>query len=710
MAPGSKDERRTTTVVTQSGTDTFRFTWRIDEFSQKKLIKKKLSSDIFEFGGYKWRILIFPNGNNVDFLSVYLEVADSYSLPYDWSRYAKFSFTVVNQMRYNLSKTKDTQYHFNERDRDWGFTSFIPFSELFDPSRGYLVKNSLVVEVEVTCNVGEKENEDQYTYIKVVRDEDLAEQIGKDIFFDLVHHEKGKMFRVHKKTSFKVFKEEVAKEFGIQARFLRFWLWEKRQNNTYRPSRPLTHIEEAQSVGQFNKVTKTYIEEFELFLEVEREPDLGPMAPFKRSNDDILLFFKLYDPEKEELRYVGKLFVNCGGKPSKVLTELNKLVGYDPGEEINLYEEIKFAPVVICEPVDKKLTFQQSELGNGDIICFQKASAMDNVKLFCYPNLPSYLNYVRSRYTNVATYVKYVNSRKIPFSSSEKESKDERSSEKQIKNIIDQQTNVNENTDAQKSKVKIETTHDEGEYNNSKFDHREMEKIDAMVDEDVIAAIDKILSEGIIISLQYQPSNQEQEKVSKLLQELRNIAFKEYLVKKFKKGLVHEVNFNAVKEKIDTNADLFSSHQLEQVSIVVNLLNNIVRVFEKLGNLKKERDSAKKSIDQDIEALKETRQKILTSKTSFTNHQTRLDYLDAELADFKAKLEKLQGDRTKIAETQDQEKHKISSLNKEVKLIFRRLVDDQIKLKSVEDQILEAQTELKSHEKLYQTFRKFPPF
>jgi hypothetical protein len=39
---------------------------------------------------------------------------------------------------------------------------------LFDPSRGYLVKNTLVVEVEVTCNVGEKENEDQYTYIKVL--------------------------------------------------------------------------------------------------------------------------------------------------------------------------------------------------------------------------------------------------------------------------------------------------------------------------------------------------------------------------------------------------------------------------------------------------------------------------------------------------------------------------------------------------------------
>jgi hypothetical protein len=49
-------------------------------------------------------------------------------------------------------------------------------------------------------------------------------------------------------------------------------------------------------------------------------------------------------------------------------------------------------------------------------------------------------------------------------------------------------------------------------------------------------------------------------------------------------------------------------------------------------------------------------------------------------------------------------------LNKEVKLIFRRLVDDQIKLKSVEDQILEAQTELESHEKLYRIFKAAPPF
>lgn len=33
--------------------------------------------------------------------------------------------------------------------------------------------------------------------------------------------------------------------------FQRFWLWAKRQNHTYRPNRPLTPQEEAQSVSIF---------------------------------------------------------------------------------------------------------------------------------------------------------------------------------------------------------------------------------------------------------------------------------------------------------------------------------------------------------------------------------------------------------------------------------------------------------------------------
>ena len=119
-----------------------RFTWTIENFSR---LSKKIYSDTFHVGGYKWyvdfcpytsianacylciwvlnfvrlewwswltlfatsrRILIFPKGNNVDHLSMYLDVADSAILPYGWSRYAQFSLTVVNQIhnKYSIRK------------------------------------------------------------------------------------------------------------------------------------------------------------------------------------------------------------------------------------------------------------------------------------------------------------------------------------------------------------------------------------------------------------------------------------------------------------------------------------------------------------------------------------------------------------------------------------------------------------------------------
>ncbi len=54
---------------------------------------------LFFFGGgvSVRRVLLFPKGNNVDHLSIYLDVADSPTLPYGWSRFAHFSLAVVNQ-------------------------------------------------------------------------------------------------------------------------------------------------------------------------------------------------------------------------------------------------------------------------------------------------------------------------------------------------------------------------------------------------------------------------------------------------------------------------------------------------------------------------------------------------------------------------------------------------------------------------------------
>jgi len=65
---------------------------------------------------------------------------------------------------------------------------------------------------------------------------------------------------------------------------------------------------------------------------------------------------------------------------------------------------------------------------------------------------------------------------------------------------------------------------------------------------------------------------------------LRDITFKD-LVEKIKEGLTPKVNFNAIEVKIDANADAFSSQQLKQIGVVVNLLNYIVRMFEKRASI-----------------------------------------------------------------------------------------------------------------------------
>ncbi|KAL7228355.1 hypothetical protein ACSBR2_007137 [Camellia fascicularis] len=82
--------------------------WTIKKFT--RLNTKKLWSEIFFVGGYKWRVLIFPKGNNVDHLSMYLDVADSATLPYGWSRYAQFSLAVVNQINNKFTVRKGTHF------------------------------------------------------------------------------------------------------------------------------------------------------------------------------------------------------------------------------------------------------------------------------------------------------------------------------------------------------------------------------------------------------------------------------------------------------------------------------------------------------------------------------------------------------------------------------------------------------------------------
>ncbi|KAK8999201.1 hypothetical protein V6N11_070377 [Hibiscus sabdariffa] len=120
-------------------------TWRIENFSSFKKDEELRSKD-FVVDGNKWRLCIFPKGDNEDFLTIYLEIGDSVALPSGWSRVVQYGFAVVDQIDRMNSIIQVNDAVFNAEFASWGTGSFLCLRKLQDPKRGYLVDDACLVE------------------------------------------------------------------------------------------------------------------------------------------------------------------------------------------------------------------------------------------------------------------------------------------------------------------------------------------------------------------------------------------------------------------------------------------------------------------------------------------------------------------------------------------------------------------------------------
>lgn len=246
----------------------------------------------------------------------------------------------------------------------------------------------------------EKEDAHLYTVVKVATDEDMKKQIGTDIYFDLVDHEKVKHFRIEKIKPFTVVKEQIQEQFGIPVACQRFWIWAKRQNHTYRPNRPLTAQEEQYTLTQLRETVVTKSaghnaqQDLRLFLDTSFPLADPPLPPPEIRKGDILLFLKLYDAETETLRYAGRKFEPVASLVGSLKEYCNSLAGFPPNTELVFFEEIKSEPDIMCEVIDKKMSLKACQLEDGDIVCFQRAP---EPKRFKRPTVPEFLSYVKNR-------------------------------------------------------------------------------------------------------------------------------------------------------------------------------------------------------------------------------------------------------------------------------------------------------------------------
>ncbi|KAL8265170.1 hypothetical protein R6Q59_023300 [Mikania micrantha] len=121
-----------------------KYTWRIEKFSQTN--KRELRSNAFEVGGYKWYILIYPQGCDVcNHLSLFLCVANHDKLLPGWSHFAQFTIAVVNKDP-KKSKYSDTLHRFWKKEHDWGWKKFMELSKVLD---GFVDADTLVIKAQV---------------------------------------------------------------------------------------------------------------------------------------------------------------------------------------------------------------------------------------------------------------------------------------------------------------------------------------------------------------------------------------------------------------------------------------------------------------------------------------------------------------------------------------------------------------------------------
>ncbi|PKI37138.1 hypothetical protein CRG98_042473 [Punica granatum] len=107
-----------------------------------------LCSEAFTIGGCKcMRIYI----DAADHLSMFLDVADAAALPDGWCRDAKLAFTLDDQENGEASTAMGAVSSAVQRRNDqWGFAKFKRLNEFHDRTKGYVVDDTVVVEVDIT--------------------------------------------------------------------------------------------------------------------------------------------------------------------------------------------------------------------------------------------------------------------------------------------------------------------------------------------------------------------------------------------------------------------------------------------------------------------------------------------------------------------------------------------------------------------------------
>lgn len=237
-----------------------------------------------------------------------------------------------------------------------------------------------------------KEKEEQHLYLSVgvVTEQNYKAYQGFDLTVWDEQAEPAatpKSHRVLKSSTLADFTKTLADAMQLPPEQLRLWVMVNRQNKTIRPDQPIAEVEmsvdEAYTkYGSRDKNFRLWVEQASQFE--DGKPVWADTQTPNGSNQLILVFLKYFDVESQSLNGAGHIYIKKQAKVAEIVPLIQQLMEWVPPASsltngltngtvspptLALYEEIKHSMI---EPMKPKSTLAQSEIQDGDIVCFQK--------------------------------------------------------------------------------------------------------------------------------------------------------------------------------------------------------------------------------------------------------------------------------------------------------------------------------------------------
>ncbi|QCD80121.1 ubiquitin carboxyl-terminal hydrolase 7 [Vigna unguiculata] len=137
-------------LVMMKDSITYKHMYEFDNLS--KLDSEFCDSKPFNAGNYKWNIKLYPNGKDAElgnYLSLYLTLADPSALSHGSKIYAQITLRILDQKhaKHHFGKAN---YWFSASCHENGASRFMPINNFTNQNLGYQMKDSCLVEAEVT--------------------------------------------------------------------------------------------------------------------------------------------------------------------------------------------------------------------------------------------------------------------------------------------------------------------------------------------------------------------------------------------------------------------------------------------------------------------------------------------------------------------------------------------------------------------------------